>query len=306
MSRPLRFLPEQGSLVEITCRTVHSRFLLRPGPELNEIVAGVLGRAQRIHEVGIIGFAFVSNHFHLLLRVRDVEQMADFMEYFNSNLARKVGRLAGWGDKFFSRRYQAIPISNEDSAQIERLRYVLSHGVKERLVDRVLDWPGIHAARPLLTGEPLEGWWFDRTKESAARRRGESFDRYKYATRETVVLEQLPCWAHLSPEEYRRRIAEMVAGIEAAAAAEREQTGLPVLGLKGIRAQRYHDRPGKPKKSPAPLFHAASRKVRQELYRAYGEFLGAFRDAAEKLRAGDRGALFPSGCFPPGLPFVPG
>jgi REP element-mobilizing transposase RayT len=35
-------------------------------------------------------------------------------------------------------------------------------------------------------------------------------------------------------------------------------------------------------------------------------FLGAFREAAEQLRAGDRSALFPDGCFPPALPFVGG
>jgi hypothetical protein len=36
----------------------------------------------------------------------------------------------------------------------------------------------------------------------------------------------------------------------------------------------------------------------------YGLFLAAFRDAAEQLKAGDRSARFPTGSFPPGLPFV--
>src|SRR5690349_1680223 len=51
MSRRLRYIPEGGSLVEVTCRTLHSRFLLRPGPELNDLVVGDLGRAQRLYEV---------------------------------------------------------------------------------------------------------------------------------------------------------------------------------------------------------------------------------------------------------------
>jgi len=33
-------------------------------------------------------------------------------------------------------------------------------------------------------------------------------------------------------------------------------------------------------------------------------FVAAFREAAEKLRAGERGALFPAGSFPPAMPFV--
>ena len=56
MSRPLRFIPEEGALVDITCRTIQSRYLLRPDPALNEIVLGVLGRAQRLHPVEIVDF----------------------------------------------------------------------------------------------------------------------------------------------------------------------------------------------------------------------------------------------------------
>jgi hypothetical protein len=38
----------------------------------------------------------------------------------------------------------------------------------------------------------------------------------------------------------------------------------------------------------APLFHAATAEMRRLLWEAYAEFVGRFRDAAEKLRAGDR------------------
>jgi hypothetical protein len=44
MSRPLRFIPEGGSLVEITCRTDQGRYLLRPDPVIDDILLGVLGR----------------------------------------------------------------------------------------------------------------------------------------------------------------------------------------------------------------------------------------------------------------------
>jgi hypothetical protein len=45
--------------------------------------------------------------------------------------------------------------------------------------------------------------------------------------------------------------------------------------------------------------------MRRLLWEAYAEIVGKFRDAAEKLRAGDRNAVFPPGFFPPALPFVP-
>ena len=76
--------------------------------------------------------------------------------------------------------------------------------------------------------------------------------------------------------------------------------------MDAVLAHHPHDRPEKLKKGPAPLFHAATAEMRKFLWTLYAEFVGRFRDAAEKLRAGDREAAFPRGCFPPALPFVPG
>jgi hypothetical protein len=54
--------------------------------------------------------------------------------------------------------------------------------------------------------------------------------------------------------------------------------------------------------SPAPFVHAACRAVRLALLEAYRLFVAAYRAAAERLRAGDRFAVFPDGAFPPPLP----
>ena len=62
--------------------------------------------------------------------------------------------------------------------------------------------------------------------------------------------------------------------------------------------------PKKVKKSPAPYFHAISKSVRKALYEAYSWFVAEYRDASEKLRAGNHNVSFPLGCFPPALPFV--
>jgi hypothetical protein len=56
----------------------------------------------------------------------------------------------------------------------------------------------------------------------------------------------------------------------------------------------------------APLVHAATKAARKAFYDAYAWFVAAFRQAAEKLRQGDRNAAFPAGSFPPALPFVSG
>ena len=304
MARSLRFVPEDGGLVEVTCRTIQARFLLRPSPLLNEMIVGALGRAQCLYGVTCHLVIFVSNHWHALLTVDDAEQLARFMDYVNSKVAREVADLVDWPDKVWARRYQSIPVSNEEKAQVARLRYGLSHGVKEGLVARAADWPGVNCVRAILEDQPLKGLWFDRTQEYAARNRGETFDRLKYATVEVLELTPLPCWAHLSPEEYRQRVAALVDDIESEAAAELKKRNLQPLGVQAVLKQHPHTRPNRAKKSPAPRFHAATKAVRKAFWQTYAAFVAAFREAAEKLKSGDRTARFPLGSFPPGLPFV--
>ena len=86
----------------------------------------------------------------------------------------EVCRLHDWKDKVWSRRYSAIVISDEEAAQVDRLRYILANGCKEGLVASPRDWPGVNMIAAVLDGKPLTGTWFNRTKEYAARLRGES------------------------------------------------------------------------------------------------------------------------------------
>ena len=78
------------------------------------------------------------------------------------------------------------------------------------------------------------------------------------------------------------------------------------MGAAAILSKDPHHRPKTQTRSPAPLFHAFSAAARRELWEAYRLFVGAFRQAAEKLKAGNRDAVFPLGSFPPALPFVGG
>jgi REP element-mobilizing transposase RayT len=269
MSRKLRYVPEDIRLAHITCRTIQGRYLFTPSPTLNDIVLGVLGRAQQKHPIRICEVVVASNHLHMLVDIDSVQQIADYMEYAGSNLAREINRLTGWKGPVFDRRYTMIPVSNEEPAHVEVLKYVLGHGVKEGLVERIVQWPGIHSGQARLSGEPLTGHWFSRKDEYAARRWGKDFDPLEYATEETVVLSPLPCWEHLPTEEYRERIRGLIEEVEEQAAADRERTGIPVLGPETILAQDPQHRPEKIAKSPAPFVHAVSKAVRLALYQAY-------------------------------------
>ena len=305
MSRKLRHIPQGGSLVEVTCRTIQGRLLMRPSPLLNEIILGVLGRAQRLYPLEVVGYSCLSNHYHLLLWVETAERLSEFMRYFSGNVAREIARLTGWKDRVWADRYEGILVTGEEEVQVKRLAYVLSNCVKENLVARVEEWPGVHCGRLLLTGKWVaEGTWFDRRMEYNARLRGKEPETREFTRPEQLVLSQLPCWKHLTSEQYRSRIAELVREIEETAAAARQESLIEPLGVDGIRAQNPETRPRKLKKSPAPFVHAATKAARKAMWEAYCSFVAAFREAADRLKAGDRNAVFPIGSFPPRLPFV--
>jgi hypothetical protein len=79
-----------------------------------------------------------------------------------------------------------------------------------------------------------------------------------------------------------------------------------VLGVKAILARDPLYRPSTLARSPAPRVHAATKAARKAFYEIYAAFVSAFREASERLRLGDRNAPFPTGSFPPALPFVAG
>ena len=148
-----------------------------------------------------------------------------------------------------------------------------------------------------MEGIPLRGVWYDRSKEYAARTAGIEFGPNDFATEYELHFDPLPCWAHLDPKEYQRRVGEIVQRIEAETQS---------LGAREICRQSPHQRPNKLKWSAAPLVHAASKKAQYQYFEAYQWFVVAFRAASARLLAGDRSAEFPDGAFPPNLPWVPG
>src|SRR5881227_3523096 len=60
MARKLRFIPAPHTLVSITGRTIQGRFLFKPGSAFNDRLLGILGRAQRRHNLTLISIALGS------------------------------------------------------------------------------------------------------------------------------------------------------------------------------------------------------------------------------------------------------
>jgi REP element-mobilizing transposase RayT len=289
-------------MIEVTSRTIQGRFLLAPSPLLNRLIVGVLARAQRRYDVQIHAFCFMSNHYHLLVSVDSAFQLARFMNFVQSNIAREAGRLTKWRERFWGRRYQAILVSDEPEAQLGRLRYVLAQGCKEGLVARPEHWRGAQCVRQLLSGEKqVQGQWIDRTALYLASQGSASVDAARFSSDEHVTLTPLPCLRPLSAEAQCDWIAQCIE--EIAIEARQRDLQRSIADRRDMKGVTSHPPPHSQKRSPAPWFHVASANAGRELRVGYLLFAALYRSAAAKLRRG-LDAVFPDGCFPPPRPFV--
>jgi len=294
-----RFVPAE-SLVEITARTVGGRYLLVPGEELNAGILAVLGRALWLYPIDLHAVAFMSNHWHALVSVADAQALSAFVQYVHSNIARLVQRLRGWdGSVFGKASYIAVGASSEEA----RLRYVLSQGVKEGLVRRCVDWPGVHSARALLLKEACVGRWQNRRAARTLRAGGGKGGgreplRGEIETVYPIDFVPLPTWRDLDAGERLRRLNELVNEIEASA----RSLYPTVAGARAVLARDPTGKPAPRKRGSAPPIHTADENERARFTNRLVIFSAMFRLARRQLRSGVLARL-PAGCFAPVPPF---
>ncbi len=302
MARPIRNF-EPGTTLEITSRTIQSRLLLKPSKMVTLIILGVLGRATAMYGIDLHAFVFLSNHFHLIVTIPDVESMALFMAFLKGNIAKECGNLYNWKEKFWGGRYTPIPIL-DDAALVGRLEYLLEQGCKENLVDDPRKWPGASCVNALINGTTPRGFWFDRTAEYNARRSGKSVGAFDHAHEQPVKLTPIPCWADLTDAEYRARVLDTVEEITRATKARHRADGTRPMGVKKVVAQDPHAKPESTKSSPAPRCHASRRARRKEYIRRYRVFLDEYRESSRAWLAGQFDVEFPLFCFRPPLTYA--
>ena len=295
MPWPLRmYQPTQIYFVTVRC--FQGRLLLRPSNQTNAVLSGVLARAARLNSTELFGFVFASNHFHLIVRAPN-GNLPRFMQFLLSNISKKVGWLVDWRGAFWERRYSAEPVL-DDEALLGRLRYVFAHGVKEGLVRRCEDWPGLSSLSMMLGPSSRSVRWFNWTRRwrdrthMDARRLSED-----WAEPEELALSPMPNLAARSATENRSFWREAVAAIEREASLRWKS----VLGVKAVLSQDPQHRPLRPARRPRPSCHTISVELRRLFREQYRQFVTLFRSASPKWLLGNLRAPFPKGAFRPFL-----
>jgi hypothetical protein len=152
MSRPRQVFP--GSFYMVTRRCTQRQFLLRPDEITNNTFLYCLVEAARRHRIDILLPMAEANHHHTVIFDRHGEAPR-FVEHFHKMVARCMN--ARWGRKENLWVAGALCLTRlvTREAVIDKLVYAATNPVKDFLVEKVLQWPGVNGYRNWLSGEPL-------------------------------------------------------------------------------------------------------------------------------------------------------
>jgi len=293
-----------GEIYFVTNRCEQERLFMRPSPEINRLIGAWLAKALREHGHGIELFAFVflSNHLHLLLRDNN-GRLAEFMWFFQANLARAINRHLGRRGHFFSREYDAVPVLTDADIE-ERYAYIVTNAVKAGLVDKAAHGPFFSSLELALTDEPRRFRWLDRTRLHNRTRRGQRVQRAEFVEVYELRLTIPPPWRDLSTRARRKRIRELVRTNEQRYRRERRAEGRTVLGRRRILSQSPLMRPRNPDRRPRVKVFCKLRELKEAYLAGMRDLIGRYREAygawLSAVRRGARAAIdWPPGCYPP-------
>lgn len=301
----------------LTNRCVLGTHLLRPDEEACRILKGCLARAADRHDVELVCFVFLSNHFHLIARFPN-QNMGEFMGTFQGQVASRINDHRGRSGTVFPRRYDD-EILLDGQALEDKIGYVLNNPLHHDLVPAADAWPGVNSFGLHEEGEPLRGRWLNSREWTKLKRRKTDHDREEAMETYTVELhlpETLGGGGALEavadggtdPADRRRRLLEIVRQDRRRRWAER--TGAvdrPPPGMFAPDEIREMDWRRRPEESPSSPFDGRRLGVASnvEAICEYEEFRRdlseRYRTLSEAWREGDdiEPEEFPAGTYPP-------
>jgi putative transposase len=308
MTPPRRIVP--GRLCFVTARAVGRMFRFVPQREVVRVFEYLFAVAATKYGMQVHELLCMSNHFHVLMT--DVEgRLPDFMEYFDSLLARSLNAMRGTSGSVFEKGYGLVEVTDEEKA-IEHAVYTLANPCSAHLVRRSKQWPGVSTLR-MQYGEavaierPKVGLW-KRAQAVVERRKRKRRDpkRARHRGKPSVLPDAVelrlvrpavyPEWSdgELRAEIRRRLDVRELELIEA-----RRERGTEVLGVAKVLAQKWYGFPGRPEDmfGTDPGVSGRSKWARIQALQRREEFEKAHALARSRFLAGIRGVLWPWGTW---------
>lgn len=100
---------------------------------------GLLDDARRRHAVDLFAFCIMPNHFHLVARFDESEQLSEMMQWWLTSHVRRHRKRHETTGHIWQGRFKSFPVQ-EDGHLLTVLRYVLINPARARLVQSPWGW----------------------------------------------------------------------------------------------------------------------------------------------------------------------
>ena len=286
MTAPRMVLPDRFYMV--TRRCSQRMFLLRPDSQSNHRVLYCLIEAANRWGITVVLPSVMSNHHHTIIYDRQ-GHVIEFMQHFHSMLARSMNALRGRWENFFSTEGPSLVELVDRNDILDKLTYAATNPVKDGLVERVADWPGVNGLEALLCGRPVKV----RRPEKFFRETGEMPEQVEHTFQVPKDTQRIG-----DVEQFLNELRESVARTEAEFARKRAEDGRFVLGRRAVLRQSWRESPTsqEPRRGLRPRVAARSEWSRCQALRRNRVFIEAYR-AARKMWLAGMEAIFPRGTY---------
>jgi hypothetical protein len=167
--------------------------------------------------------------------------------------------------------------------------YALTNPVKDHLVEKAIDWPGVSALQAILTGKELTAY------------RPEHFFRKdgKMPKKVTLKFHRPKGYEHLTQQQWATLVMERIEQEERKAREERRAGNGQVLGVKAILRQRPTERPDtqESRRKLNPRVAAKNKWRRIEALLRNKVFQLAYVKARDAFKRGIANVTFPAGTY---------
>ena len=276
------------------------------------ILKGCLAAAQSLFPVTICHLVIMANHLHILLIVKNPEDVPKFMDYFKTESAHALNSLMGTkGQSFWVDGYDSPPILSP-SKFLERMQYLYLNPVEAALTKQVSLYKGISTYKELLSGDSVTQWKkLSRNQFSELptgflsntylRELAESFEAakgvdYSLKIEPWAWLRCYPESTDWQPERIRASFLTRLKDAEQAVGRENKSClSFELQENRDIRMPYKSKRSGK-----KSICLSDCPTQRSYLIAKFKEFTKQARLAFKKRRAGEHSAMPPPGFFLPG------
>ena len=308
-----------GGIYLITT-SVEEDFMFPPNPLVNELIRKCMAQAQALHSITICHHTLMTTHCHMLARIIDPQDAADFMERFKTESAHAINRLLGRKKRtVWCEGYDSPLLDHFDTIK-KKIAYIYENPCKDGLVSSADLHPGVSTWRDFKNLTPrssskkrYETRYIPRDafqKLPDRELREADYERFRrkliHGRKKNFFEVDMNDWMNrfgiTDPEEQHEVNQSIIADVrerEAKHCAIREEEGKSFLGRKKVVETRVGAQYQPEREGCKMLTHCEDKEFRVETIGWMKRLIAKGREVQELWRQGDFSVPYPLGLFPP-------